>query len=85
VLQQVEELTKQIAALSAGYLQHAMAREAAHGAIDLARVRQAKVVIFNRAVIAERAEVSDPTAKTNSPATAADATVLTARAPLRFA
>jgi hypothetical protein len=34
-----------MAGLSAGYLQHAMAREAAHGAIDLARVCQAKVAI----------------------------------------
>ncbi|GAB9215672.1 hypothetical protein BDS110ZK18_45410 [Bradyrhizobium diazoefficiens] len=61
-----------------------MACEAAHAAIDLARVRQAKVAIFNRAVVAERGEVSDPIAKANSPATA-DAAALMARAASRFA
>ena len=84
VLRRVEELAKEIAGPSAGYVQHAMACEAAHAAIDLARVRQAKVAIFNRAVVAERGEVSDPIAKANSPATA-DAAALMARAASRFA
>jgi hypothetical protein len=79
VLRQVEELAKEITGPSAGYVQHAMACEAAHAAIDLARVRQAKVAIFNRAVVAERGEVSDPIAKAKSPATA-DAAALMARA-----
>ncbi|WP_234681012.1 hypothetical protein [Bradyrhizobium monzae] len=39
VLRQVEELAREIAGPSAGYVQRAMACEAAHGAIDLARVR----------------------------------------------
>jgi len=75
-LRQVEELAKEIAGPSAGYVQHAIACEAAHGAIDLARVRQAKVAIFNRAVVAERGEVSDPFAKANSLATAAAAALM---------
>ena len=59
VLQQVEELAKEIAGPSVGYVRHAMASEAAHAAIYLARARQAKIVIFNRAVIEERGEGQD--------------------------
>jgi hypothetical protein len=60
VLQQVEELAKGIAGPSVGYVRHAMASEAAHAAIDLARARQAKIAIFNRAITEERGEAHDP-------------------------
>jgi hypothetical protein len=73
VLQQVEELAKEIAGPSVGYVRHAMASEAAHAAIDLARARQAKIAILNRAVIEERGEVQDPPS-------GEDAMALTARA-----
>ena len=70
----------EIAGISAGHARHAIACLAAHAAIDLARARQTKIAIFNRAVIAETAEVSDPTSKTSDPATGEDATSRTARA-----
>ena len=54
--------------------------DTAYATIDLARARQAKIAIFNRAVIAETTEVRDSTSKGTSPAPGVDATSRTARA-----
>jgi hypothetical protein len=59
-LRQVEQLANEIAGISAGYARHAIACQAAHAAIDVARARQAKIAILNSAVIAETTEESDP-------------------------
>ena len=80
VLHEVEQLAKEIADLSAGYVRHTIAWQAAYATIDLARARQAKIAIFNRAVIAETTEVRDSTSKGTSPAPGVDATSRTARA-----
>ena len=76
----VEQLAKEIAGPSAGYARRAIACQAAHAAIDVARARQAKIAIFSRAVSAETTEVSDPTSTTSNPAMGEDATSRTARA-----
>ena len=80
VLQQIEQLANEIAGRSAGYVRRTIACQAAYAAIDLARVRQARIAIFNRAVVAETTEVRDPTSKKTSPATGVDATARMARA-----
>jgi len=60
VLRQVEQLARQIAGNAAGALHLERAREVAHAAIDLARVREVKIAIFNRAIVAEETGASRP-------------------------
>jgi hypothetical protein len=49
-LQQVERLALEIAGDTAGPLRREKAREVAHAAIDLGRVKEVRIAIFNRAL-----------------------------------
>jgi hypothetical protein len=50
ILQQVEQFALEIAGDAAGPLRREKAREVAHAGIDLARVREVRIAIFNRAL-----------------------------------